>query len=70
MLAEHASRFSCREPLMPFKLHSKGRGHIPRQRHRATNWREIRSPTAALEADALASLLLRSSSRLGFLHPP
>jgi hypothetical protein len=33
-------RFSCREPLMPFKLHSKGRRHIPRQRHRVTNWRE------------------------------
>src|SRR5258708_32457907 len=31
---------SCREPLMPFKLHSKGRPHIPRQRHRVTNWRE------------------------------
>jgi hypothetical protein len=25
---------------MPFKLHSKGRRHIPRQRHRVTNWRE------------------------------
>ena len=25
---------------MPFKLHSKGRHHIPRQRHRVTNWRE------------------------------
>lgn len=25
---------------MPFKLHSKGRGHIPRRRHRVTNWRE------------------------------
>jgi len=25
---------------MPFKLHSKGRRHIARQRHRATNWRE------------------------------
>lgn len=25
---------------MPFKLHSKGRCHIPRQRHRVTNWRE------------------------------
>jgi Transposase DDE domain len=24
---------------MPFKLHSKGRRHIPRQRHRVTNWR-------------------------------
>ena len=33
-------RFSCREPLMPFKYHSKGRRHIPRQRHRVTNWRE------------------------------
>ena len=33
-------RFSCREPIMPFKLHSKGRRHIPRQRHRVTNWRE------------------------------
>ena len=25
---------------MPFKLHSKGRRHIPRQRHRVTNWRD------------------------------
>ncbi len=25
---------------MPFKLHSKGRRHIPRQRHRVTNWGE------------------------------
>ena len=25
---------------MPFKFHSKGRRHIPRQRHRVTNWRE------------------------------
>jgi hypothetical protein len=25
---------------MPFKLYSKGRRHIPRQRHRVTNWRE------------------------------
>ena len=25
---------------MPFKLHSKGRRHIPRQRHRVANWRE------------------------------
>ena len=25
---------------MPFKLHSKGRRHIPRRRHRVTNWRE------------------------------
>jgi hypothetical protein len=33
-------RFSYREPMMPFKLHSKGRRHIPRQRHRVTNWRE------------------------------
>ena len=25
---------------MPFKLNSKGRHHIPRQRHRVTNWRD------------------------------
>ena len=25
---------------MPFKVHSKGRHHIPRQHHRVTNWRE------------------------------
>ncbi|MGD0636365.1 MAG: IS5/IS1182 family transposase, partial [Beijerinckiaceae bacterium] len=25
---------------MPFKLHSKGRRHIPHQRRRVTNWRE------------------------------
>jgi len=25
---------------MPFKLHSKGRSHIPGQRHRVTNWCE------------------------------
>ena len=24
---------------MPFKFNSKGRHHIPRQRHRVTNWR-------------------------------
>ncbi len=33
-------RFSWRERIMPFKLQSKGRRHIPRQRHRVTNWRE------------------------------
>ena len=27
-------------PIMPFELHSKGRRHIPRQRHRVANWRE------------------------------
>jgi hypothetical protein len=32
-------RFSDWEPIMPFKLDSKGRSHIPRQRHRGTNWR-------------------------------
>ena len=26
--------------VVPFKLHSKGRHHIPRQKHRVTNWRE------------------------------
>jgi hypothetical protein len=26
--------------VMPFKFHSKGRRHIPRQRYRVTNWRE------------------------------
>lgn len=25
---------------MPFKFHAKGRRHIPRQRHRVTNWRD------------------------------
>jgi hypothetical protein len=25
---------------VPFKFHSKGRSHIPRQRHRVTNWRD------------------------------
>jgi hypothetical protein len=40
MPAQNRFRFSCREPVMPFKLHSKGRRHIPRQRHRVTNWRE------------------------------
>src|SRR5271155_1404699 len=40
MPAQNRFRFSCREPIMPFKLHSKGRRHIPRQRHRVTNWRE------------------------------
>ena len=25
---------------MPFKHHSKGRRHIPRQKHRVTNWRD------------------------------
>jgi hypothetical protein len=25
---------------VPFKHHSKGRRHIPRQRHRVTNWRD------------------------------
>jgi hypothetical protein len=33
-------RFSWWEPIIPFKLHSKGRRHIPRQRHRVTSWRE------------------------------
>jgi IS5 family transposase len=27
-------------PAVPFKFHGKGRRHIPRQRHRVTNWRE------------------------------
>jgi hypothetical protein len=26
--------------IVPFKHHSKGRRHIPRQRHRVTNWRD------------------------------
>ena len=29
---------------MPFKLNSKGRHHIPRQRHRVTNWRDYGAP--------------------------
>jgi hypothetical protein len=33
-------RFSCRERIMPFKLHLNGRGQIPRQRYRGTNWHE------------------------------
>jgi hypothetical protein len=28
---------------MPFKFHSKGRRHIPGQRHRVTNWQEYDS---------------------------
>src|SRR5271157_4530672 len=40
MLAENASDFRVGGYVMPFKLHSKGRRHIPRQRHRVTNWRE------------------------------
>ncbi len=28
---------------MPFKFHSRGRRHIPRQKHRVTNWREYES---------------------------
>jgi len=28
-----------RGSVAPGKLHSKGRRHIPRQRHRVTNWR-------------------------------
>jgi hypothetical protein len=26
--------------VVPFKFNSKGRHHIPRQRHRVTNWRD------------------------------
>jgi hypothetical protein len=26
--------------VMPFKLHHKGRHHIPHQKHRVTNWRD------------------------------
>ena len=33
-------RFLWRERIMPFKLHSKCRPHVPRQRHRVTNWRD------------------------------
>ena len=33
---------------MPFKVHSKGRRHIPRQRHRVTNWREYDASHASL----------------------
>jgi Transposase DDE domain len=40
MLVENASDFRVGGPIMPFKLHSKGRRHIPRQRHRVANWRE------------------------------
>ncbi len=29
-----------RGSVVPFKFHSKGRRHIPRQRHRVTNWRD------------------------------
>jgi hypothetical protein len=31
---------SARGFIVPFKHHSKGRRHIPRQRHRVTNWRD------------------------------
>jgi hypothetical protein len=31
---------SARSFIVPFKHHSKGRRHIPRQRHRVTNWRD------------------------------
>src|ERR1019366_2852727 len=45
-------RFSCWERIMPFKLHSKGRRHIPRQRHRVTNWREYDAfPASSREPD-------------------
>jgi hypothetical protein len=46
---------------MPFKLNSKGRRHIPRQRHPVANWREYAaslrdraSPTAWFTPDAIA----------------
>ena len=46
---------------MPFKFHSKGRRHIPRQRHRVTNWRDYedsasqsRSLTIWFTPDAIA----------------
>jgi hypothetical protein len=29
-----------RGSIVPFKFHSKGRRHIPRQKHRVTNWRD------------------------------
>src|ERR1019366_6752533 len=31
---------SARGFIVPFKHHSEGRRHIPRQRHRVTNWRD------------------------------
>ena len=56
---------------MPFKLQSKGRRHIPRQRHRVTNWREYDAslywlrvfPTEEtyLQALVIANLLLLPS---------
>ena len=53
---------------MPFKLQSKGRRHIPRQRHRVTNWREYDaslrnrgSLTIWFPDDAVGELVSRGS---------
>jgi hypothetical protein len=36
-MAAPGAWLQCR---LPFKQHSKGRRHIPRQRHQVTNWRD------------------------------
>lgn len=50
-----------RGSVVPFKFHSKGRHHIPSQRHRVTNWRDYDaalrnrgSPTVWFTQEALA----------------
>src|SRR5208283_3080970 len=37
---DRLSTLPSRGSVVPFKFHSKGRRHIPRQRHRVTNWRD------------------------------
>src|ERR1019366_8621591 len=45
------STLPSRGSVVPFKFHSKGRRHIPRQRHRVTNWRDY--DTALLNRGSL-----------------
>src|SRR5208283_6026677 len=40
---DRLSTLPARGSVVPFKFHSKGRRHIPRQRHRVTNWRDYDS---------------------------
>jgi len=47
---------------VPFKFNSKGRHHIPRQRHRVTNWRDY--DTALRNRGSSLSGLRRSDRRL------
>ena len=52
--------------IVPFKRHSKGRRHIPQQRHRVTNWRDY---DAALRNRGGLIVWFTEEARLGLSRP-